>query len=117
MPRLISFVFAAAFGLGVLGGCAYKTEVRQGAPLPEESIQQLRAGMTKQEVIALLGAPQSEHLFRDNIWLYYHKKRPAGFSPATSVVSVEITFDANERVGEFKVLIDDRPADRPPEEE
>lgn len=112
MPRLLSFVFAAALGLGgfgVIGGCAYKTEVRQGAPLPEESIRQLRAGMSKDEVIALLGPPQSEHLFRDNIWLYYHKQRPAGFSPAVSVVSVEVIFGDDGIVDSFNVLIDERP--------
>lgn len=109
----MSFVAAAALGLGgfaLIGGCAYKAEVRQGAPLPEDAINKLRAGMSKDEVIALLGAPQSERLFRDNIWLYYHKRRTAGFSPVVSVVSVEVIFGDDGKVGEFRVLIDDRPA-------
>ena len=65
--------------------------------------------MSKQEVINLLGMPQSEHLFRDNIWLYYHKKRPAGFVPETSVVSVEVIFGADGKVSTIKRLIDERP--------
>ncbi len=95
------FALACAFASS---GCAYKTEVRQGAPLPEEKVGQLVTGMTKTEVAALLGPPQSERLFRGDIWLYYHKRRSAGFSPETSVAALEIVFDASGAVAEIRRL-------------
>ena len=105
-PRFFAaLVFAAA---AMLAGCAYKSEVRQGSPLDETKLAQLQTGMNKQQVRELLGPPQSDRLFRDNIWLYYHKKRSAGFFPHTTAISVEVVFGDDGRVESVKRLIDER---------
>lgn len=50
----------------------YKITVIQGNELSEEQLNQLRTGMTKQEVSALLGKPQLNNPFRKDTWHYVY---------------------------------------------
>ena len=55
----------------LLTGCAvYKAEVQQGNALNNESVSQLKRGMSKAEVASLLGNPLLQDNFRSDRWDY-----------------------------------------------
>ena len=54
-----------------LGGCLYKMDIHQGNVLDPEQIDKLQVGMSKNQVIALLGTPQLTDPFHSQRWDYY----------------------------------------------
>lgn len=50
----------------------YKITVIQGNELSQEQLDQLRVGMTKEEVQLLLGIPQLKNPFRNDTWYYVY---------------------------------------------
>ncbi len=62
-----------------LGNCSsYKLEIQQGNAVPPEAIAKLKPGMSKAEVIALLGTPLLRDSFQANRWDYVFYLRQAG---------------------------------------
>jgi len=51
-------------------------EVQQGNAIPNETVAQLKQGMSKSEVASLLGTPLLQDNFRNNRWdyVYFTKK-------------------------------------------
>jgi outer membrane protein assembly factor BamE len=51
-------------------------EVQQGNALTNESVAQLKRGMSKDEVVSIIGTPLMQDNFRSNRWdyVYYTKK-------------------------------------------
>ena len=61
----------------IMSSCStYKMEVQQGNAISNETIAQLKRGMSKGEVASLLGTPLLQDNFRNNRWdyVYYIKK-------------------------------------------
>lgn len=61
----------------MLSGCAllpepHRIEITQGNVLEEDAIQQLRIGMTEEQVLFLLGTPAIKDMFHPNRWDYIH---------------------------------------------
>lgn len=50
----------------------YKVLIKQGNELNSQIVGQVRSGMNKSEVIALLGEPQLENPFHNNVWHYVY---------------------------------------------
>ncbi len=73
-----------------LSSCSiYKMEVQQGNILSGETITQLKTGMSKSQVVALLGTPLLQDNFRSNRWdyLYFTKKgRTASFKKNITLI-------------------------------
>jgi outer membrane protein assembly factor BamE len=71
MRKPILFLVLVVLGLA-LGGCSiiYKPDVQQGNLLDTKSVQQLKPGMSKQQVLALLGSPSVTSPFDQNRWDY-----------------------------------------------
>jgi outer membrane protein assembly factor BamE len=59
----------------ILGGCVYKQDIHQGNVLEAAQIEQLEIGMSKTEVIALLGSPQLTDPFHTHRWDYYSSSK------------------------------------------
>lgn len=61
----------------VTGGCGilYKQPIYQGNLLEKANVDQLQAGMTKQQVTLLLGSPSIEDPFHHNRWDYTATQR------------------------------------------
>ena len=60
-----------------LASCStYKMEVQQGNALSNETVSQLKQGMSKSEVASILGTPLLQDNFRENRWdyVYFVKK-------------------------------------------
>ncbi|HSG65621.1 MAG TPA: outer membrane protein assembly factor BamE [Gammaproteobacteria bacterium] len=59
-----------------LGACIYRIDIQQGNLLEEEAIEQVAVGMTKNQVVFLLGTPMVTDSFHTNRWDYtYYLRR------------------------------------------
>lgn len=61
----------------ILSGCSvYKMEIQQGNALSNETVSQLKPGMSKREVSTLLGNPLLQDDFHKDRWdyIYYSNK-------------------------------------------
>lgn len=60
----------------VVSGCIrpYQPDIQQGNILNNSDLNQLRYGMTKQEVLYLLGTPMVNHPFDTSRWDYFYSK-------------------------------------------
>ncbi len=67
LPTLVTVVAVA-----LLAGCGvvYKPDVQQGNLLDGRNVQQLKPGMSKQQVLALLGSPSVNSPFSQDRWDY-----------------------------------------------
>jgi outer membrane protein assembly factor BamE len=60
--------------LTLASGCAlYKPEIRQGNVVTSEQVAQLRKGMTRNQVQAVMGAPLLMSAFHANRWDYVYR--------------------------------------------
>ena len=70
------FKQAVLFSLIIfLGGCVYKQDIHQGNVLEAAQIEQLKVGMSKTQVIALLGSPQLTDPFHSQRWDYFSSSK------------------------------------------
>ncbi|MDQ2972577.1 MAG: outer membrane protein assembly factor BamE [Rhodanobacteraceae bacterium] len=72
MRKPILHLLTALLGAALLGGCGiiYKPDVQQGNLLDAKNVQQLKSGMSKQQVVALLGTPSVTSPFAQSRWDY-----------------------------------------------
>jgi len=69
MNKIISIV-ALSF---LLASCSiYKVDIQQGNLISNETVSQLKKGMSKSEVASLLGNPLLQDNFRSNRWDYIY---------------------------------------------
>jgi len=80
-----------------VGACSWnpfsvhRIDVQQGNALPQEAIDQLRVGMTPEQVTFLMGTPVASDPFRPDKWYYVYYLKP-GKRPAIERV-LTITFE------------------------
>lgn len=72
MRKIIPAVLLASAGVLVLGACnpIYRPDVQQGNLLIGKNVSELKPGLTKQQVVALLGTPSVISPFSQNQWNY-----------------------------------------------
>ena len=70
-PLLMLAVALATGGCGIL----YKQPIYQGNLIEKNAVEQLQAGMSKQDVISLLGTPSISDPFDQNRWDYTATQR------------------------------------------
>jgi outer membrane protein assembly factor BamE len=72
MRQTIPFLLFATAGTLMLGAChvIYTPDVQQGNLLIGKNVSELKPGLTKQQVIALLGSPSVVSPFNQNRWNY-----------------------------------------------
>ena len=69
MTKLFTII---AFTLLTTGCAVYKMDIQQGNSISNETVSQLRKGMSKSEVASLLGNPLLQDNFRSNRWDYIY---------------------------------------------
>ncbi len=69
---MIKLFTIIAFTLLTTGCAVYKMDVQQGNSISNETVSQLRKGMSKSEVASLLGNPLLQDNFRSNRWDYIY---------------------------------------------
>lgn len=69
-------------GLAMLAGCSlpgvYKIDIQQGNVVTQDMIDQLRPGMTRQQVRFIMGSPLIQDTFHPNRWDYRYSLQAAG---------------------------------------
>lgn len=89
--RLFRFVACLLLAAAV-GACAYKVEVRQGREDVLNNIGDIRAGMSRAEVVAKLGDDYVRP-FSPNTWIYVYEIREAGFFGKWRQLTAVLKFD------------------------
>jgi outer membrane protein assembly factor BamE len=80
---------ALASLLLLAGGCLYRMPVQQGNVLNPEQVNQLEAGMTRSQVMFLLGTPMVPNGFNTDRWdYYYYVDAGRRFKPETKRLTV-----------------------------
>ncbi len=88
-------LLSAALALVLLSGCGiiYRANVYQGNLLEAQAVEQLKAGLTKRQVVLLLGSPAVEDPFHHDRWDYFASfKRGRG---ETEVKNLTLHFDGD----------------------
>ena len=70
-PLLLLAVALATSGCGIF----YKQPIYQGNLIEKNAVDQLQAGMSKQDVVSLLGTPSITDSFNENRWDYTATQR------------------------------------------
>ena len=94
MPLRVISALLLAFALSSCG-MIYKVDVQQGNILDQDTVDTLRPGMTKRQVILVLGTPAIENPFRHNRWDYVSTYKPGGGASDTKRLTVHFE---NERL-------------------
>ncbi len=58
--------------VALCSGCLYRMEVQQGNQLDPTQVEQLTTGMTRTQVLYLMGTPMVPSGFDNDRWDYYH---------------------------------------------
>ena len=87
-------------GLFALAGCSfpgvYKVDIQQGNVVTQDMIDQLRPGMTRQQVRFIMGNPLITDTFHPNRWDYLYSIQPGGSQRQQERVS--LVFNANDQL-------------------
>ena len=83
-------LMASALLLTCLVGCnlVYKQDIQQGNVLDDDSVAQLETGMTKRQVLVLLGSPSVQSPFHDDRWDYMNTFARRGGEPVQRVLTL-----------------------------
>lgn len=92
MRQLLTALVTAA----LLGGCGiiYKVDVYQGSLLEKRNVDQLKPGLTKRQVYALLGTPSVSDPFHQSRWDYVATVSKRGGD--TDVKNLVLTFEGDQ---------------------
>ena len=78
MRKIFDLLLFSVLLISLSSCTSYKLEVQQGNAVAPEEVSQLKKGMSKAEVIALLGTPLLQDSFQTNRWDYVFYISKAG---------------------------------------
>lgn len=67
-----------------LSACAYRLDIQQGNILAQKDIDKLRPGLTKNQVIFVLGSPVVDDGFSDDNWIYLYTYKNGNLNTTTT---------------------------------
>lgn len=80
--------------LFLTGACSvYKVDVRQGNVLEPKSIDKLKVGMTKQQVLFIMGEPLLKDAFHTSRWDYPYFFTPGGERTTRQILTLYFAGD------------------------
>lgn len=88
IPLLLLLVFSLS-ACGVI----YKQDIQQGNILDDEDVADLREGMTKRQVLVLLGSPSIQSPFHADRWDYMNTYSRRGGDPEARVLTLSFDDD------------------------
>ncbi|MBL6693754.1 MAG: outer membrane protein assembly factor BamE [Proteobacteria bacterium] len=90
----------------ILTSCAsadlYRVTVTQGTVFNQEDIDKLQIGMSKDQVIFILGNPTFENFFEPDVWNYFYQV--AKGDEILEENKIKVQFDANGLLEEVIIL-------------
>ena len=87
MPTIYRLLRLSAFTVSIcllLSGCIFKADVQQGNVLDADDIEKLEPGLSKRQVLVLLGSPSIADPFHQDRWDYVSTYSRRGTSDITS---------------------------------
>jgi len=103
------------FAVVLLSGCAgvtfsdwhfpYMTEVSQGTYITQEQYDQIKLGLSKDQVVFIIGRPLNQYLFDKNRWDFNYQLHNNNDLKRTYIVTVY--FDGNGNVAQVTKSGDD----------
>lgn len=92
---LVAFALTACRGFGSLDfPGVYKISIPQGNIITQDMVDQLRPGMTKRQVIFVMGTPLVRDPFHQDRWDYIYSFQPGGGVRGQERISVFFVDDA-----------------------
>jgi len=82
----------------LLSACVYRMEVQQGNLVTQDSVSQLKPGMTKDQVKFILGTPLVVDIFHADRWDYVYTLQPARSRSIKEERRLTLFFDKNGRL-------------------
>jgi len=102
MKLTTSFIYKTLLLTSVLllGACIrpYQPDVQQGNIINNSDVQQITKGMTKQEVLFILGTPMVIDPFNESRWDYFYSRKNQR-SNETNIRLITVMFDNDQLVG------------------
>lgn len=93
-----AFAIAALLATALSGcGIIYKVNVYQGNLLEARDVEQLKPGLNKRQVLALLGSPAVQDPFHQDRWDYVATVSRRGSDP--EIKNLILTFDGEQLAG------------------
>jgi outer membrane protein assembly factor BamE len=74
-------------------GLVYKQDIQQGNVLDEDDVAELNIGMTKRQVMVLLGSPSVQSPFHDDRWDYMNTYARRSGTPVKRVLTLRFEND------------------------
>lgn len=65
-------ILVAILSISMLSACVYKPNIKQGNVLDQKEINQIRPGMTKEQVRYVIGNPVLNTNLDENTWYYLY---------------------------------------------
>jgi len=80
--------------LSLISGCVYRLDVQQGNEITEQMVAKVKLGMTKREVVKVLGYPLINDPFNSDRWDYYYSLKK-GRSKTVTRQSATLMFNGD----------------------
>ncbi|MFP4138005.1 MAG: outer membrane protein assembly factor BamE [Halomonas sp.] len=117
LTRIVTLTAALALASGCSYFGVYKRDIPQGNLVTAEMVEQLRPGMTRDDVVSVMGRPLLEAPFDADQWDYVYQVDKAGADVERRRVT--LTFDAGQlvdiqREGDFDEKIEITPSEGGP---
>ena len=91
----IKFLLVSTLSAALLmsSGCVYRIDVPQGNFIEQKQVEQLRAGMTREQVAYVLGSPMVQDAFDNVTWHYVYYLREGWNEPKRKTLTVHFAGD------------------------
>jgi outer membrane protein assembly factor BamE len=87
-----------------LSACSvYKIDIQQGNVLEPKAIEKLKVGMTKQQVLFIMGDPLLKDPFHASRWDYIHMLTPGGGKTHRKLLTLYFDADSLSRIDDSQL--------------
>lgn len=71
--RKLLILIISLIAISCSNASIYRVSITQGTVFKQEDINRLEIGMTKDQVIYVMGQPSFENFFENNVWNYFYQ--------------------------------------------
>ncbi|RUO25243.1 outer membrane protein assembly factor BamE [Aliidiomarina minuta] len=90
---ILSIIILGISACAVIDPWVYKINIPQGNFIEQRDVDNLRVGMTREQVQFVLGSPVLQDSFRDDTWIYMYRLKPGRGDIVTRELSVQFDND------------------------
>lgn len=102
MRRVLILIISLFFSQ-FLASCAYKPDVQQGNTFDEKQVSQLKVGMTRQQVVFIMGTALLQDTFHKNRWDYVYTFAKGHAKAERSLLTLYFKGDTLENIDDSQV--------------